>query len=367
MWPIRVQCPSLDGGASLLTKVMLVRFSTLVGLSMAVLAPAARADLNSWVTQVGSGTPAAFTMLNITQPDSADIGVINGTGTATYEFVVNGTDAGLSSALMGIKYSGQGDNCAIKLEQYADTGRYGLTLGGVADYSGPFATYSADIVVTFVVDHAANQTELFEDGNSIHVFPYAPHLTGLVGLGQWFDASTAANHVDLLTGTILGVAVYDTALPDSEIELHANAFHGTSSVGASFCGPAVANSTGAPATIVASGSANVVDNFLTLEVAGLPTNVFGMCFAGLSQGNTPGLGGGQGTLCITPPVAMMNTQVMNSGSSGSFQVPFDMTSVAVPGWGLPGPGQTWYFQAWYRDQNPQHTTNLTDGYFVLFQ
>ena len=336
------------------------------GLSLAVLAPAARADLNAWVTQVGTGTPAAFTTLNIAQPDSADIGVINGTAQATYEFVVNATDAGASSALMGIRNSGVGDNCAIKMEQWPDTGRYGLTLGGVADYSGSFATYGTDVVLAFVVDHAANQTELFENGVSVHVFPYAPHLSGLVGLGHWFDVLNG-NHVDPLTGVLHGVAVYDTALPGSEIELHANAFHGAGSIGASYCGPAAINSTGAPATLIATGSANVVDNFMTLEVAGLPTNVFGMCLAGLSQGNTPNVGGGQGTLCITPPLAMMNTHVMNSGSSGSFQVPFDMTQVTVPGWGLPGPGQTWYFQAWYRDQNPLHTTNMTDGYFVMFQ
>ena len=348
------------------TRSSLPRASLLRGLALVALAPAAHADLNSWVTQVGTGTPAAFSMLSITQPDSADIGVINGTGQATYEFVINGTDAGQSSALMGIRNSGVADNCAIKFEQWPDTGRYGLTLGGVADYSGSFATYGADVVLAFVVDHAANQTELFEDGVSVHVFPYAPHLSGLVGLGQWFDVVNG-NHVDLLTGTIHGVAVYDTALPGSEIETHANAFHGAGSVGASYCGPAVANSTGAPATIVATGSANVVDNFMTLEVSGLPTNVFGMCLAGLSQGNTPSVGGGQGTLCITPPLAMMTTHVMSSGGSGSFQVPFDMTQVTVPGWGLPGPGQTWYFQAWYRDQNPLHTTNMTDGYFVMFQ
>ena len=98
----------MEQDACVLPKAMLTR-SSLPGASLLwglALAPAAHADLNSWVTQVGTGTPAAFSMLSITQPDSADIGVINGTGQATYEFVVNGTDAGQSSALMGIRNSG---------------------------------------------------------------------------------------------------------------------------------------------------------------------------------------------------------------------------------------------------------------------
>jgi hypothetical protein len=30
------------------------------------------------------------------------------------------------------------------------------------------------------------------------------------------------------------------------------------------------------------------------------------------------------------------------------------------------PGETWHFQAWYRDANPGATSNLTDNHSVTF-
>lgn len=345
----------------------LVPMRSIVAASLALaLTGSAHADFSRWLTAVGQGELPEWTGLNFTQPDVVDIGTINGTQTATYEFVVNGTLDGLSSALMGIKFSGQGDNCALKFEQYADTGRYGVTLGGVADHVGPFGMYSQDVHLAWVVDHTANTCELFENGVSVHVFDYAPHLTGMVGIGQWYDASSAANHVDALTGTILGVAAYDTALTPAEIQIHANEYFSPIGIGATYCTPQVVNSTGVAATLTAFGSANVADNQLMLQVRDLPPNVFGMCLVGASQASVPMAGGSQGTLCIGSPLHQMTSQVRFSGPTGAFDVPFDTVGTTLPGGQSLIPGMTWFFQAWYRDQNPAHATNFSDAYYVLF-
>ena len=34
---------------------------------------------------------------------------------------------------------------------------------------------------------------------------------------------------------------------------------------------------------------------------------------------------------------------------------------------IPIPGQTWNFQAWYRDANPTVTSNFTDAVGITFQ
>ena len=45
--------------------------------------------------------------------------------------------------------------------------------------------------------------------------------------------------------------------------------------------------------------------------------------------------------------------------------PGDLT--AIPGHGAVVVGETWNFQAWFRDNNPGQTSNSTDGYSILFQ
>ena len=332
---------------------------------MALLCGSAQADLNQWITATGQGTPRAFLDLMVIEAKVVDLGPINGDAGATYEFCVRGTNAGASSALMGAKFTGSGDNAALKWEQNPNSLVYGVTEWYVADHYMSNTTFDADVHLAFVVDHVAGTTTLYEDGILVSDAPYAAWLTGTVGLGHWYDGG--GSHVDDFDGVLYGVAVYDEALPAAEITDHALAFHSPVGIGGTYCGPAVANSTGSPASIQALGSANLADDLLTLQVTGLPTNVFGMCIGGLSQASTPGWAGGQGRLCITPPLALLTSEVQSSGSTGTFEIPLHGSALFIPGWGNPGPGQTWYFQAWYRDQNAAHTTNLSDGYYLQFQ
>ena len=80
-------------------------------------------------------------------------------------------------------------------------------------------------------------------------------------------------------------------------------------------------------------------------------------------------GGSQGTLCLSGAVGRYNGpgQVLNSGIAGGFELVLDLNATPTPS----GPtaivsGQSWNFQAWFRDNNPGPTSNFTDAVSVTF-
>jgi len=141
--------------------------------------------------------------------------------------------------------------------------------------------------------------------------------------------------------------------------------------GTNYCGPAVANSTGASGEISASGSADVAANNLVLETSSLPLNAFGFFLTSRTQGIVNQPGGSQGVLCLGGQIGRYvgPGQIRNSGATGSFNLALDLTQTPTP----TGPvavvaGETWNFQAWYRDAvGGSATSNFTDGLSVTFQ
>jgi len=137
-------------------------------------------------------------------------------------------------------------------------------------------------------------------------------------------------------------------------------------VGASYCGPAVANSSGSPAVIAAFGSASVAANSLTLRASSLSTNSFGYFLASLTPGIITNPGGSQGNICVSGSVGRYLGLVQNSGSAGVIAINVDLTAIPQPnGLVTAVPGETWRFQAWFRDANPNVTSNFTDGVEIL--
>ncbi len=185
--------------------------------------PAAEAGLAEWQAQVAAGTPAVFTDTNIAAPTTRNIGAL--AGDKTYEFIVNASDAGASSVLIGA--AGSATDQSIKFEQWANSGRYGITQYGVADYrfSSPPITINQPVHLAFVVDAAAGRTTLLVNGVPRSSVNFVVALQGTVGVGQ---ASTGGG--DPLTGTIVGIATYDSALSQAEARAHANAYFGTTQV-----------------------------------------------------------------------------------------------------------------------------------------
>lgn len=138
--------------------------------------------------------------------------------------------------------------------------------------------------------------------------------------------------------------------------------------GIPYCSPAVPNSSGAPATIRAEGSAVVADNDLTLVVESLPAQVFAYFLNSQTAGFVGNPGGSSGDLCVVGSVGRYNASVLNSGLGGTVSLLLDLTATPQPnGFVSVMAGETWNFQCWYRDALIGiPTSNFTDAVAVPF-
>lgn len=137
-------------------------------------------------------------------------------------------------------------------------------------------------------------------------------------------------------------------------------------VGVNYCTPAVPNSTGQPARIEALGSSTISAETLVLVARQVPINKLGLFLVSATSANVPGAGGGQGTLCLGGQIARFGAQVTSSGTLGALRAEVDVMELPLPLGNTIQPGETWNFQAWYRDKNPTGTSNFTDAVAVTF-
>lgn len=147
----------------------------------------------------------------------------------------------------------------------------------------------------------------------------------------------------------------------------ARVYSGCSAIGRSYCGPAAANSTGRPAVLGACGSPAAVDGYLVLRATNLPPAQQVLFLVGRSRDQVSGPGGSQGDLCIGGPVGRFDAPATVSGPDGVLTLAVDLSSLPTDPPHAVQPGETWFFQAWYRDQNPTATSNFTDAVAVEFE
>ena len=157
---------------------------------------------------------------------------------------------------------------------------------------------------------------------------------------------------------------------NGEFEMAVQVPAGGAGVGTSYCA-AAANSTGATARITGLGSAVAVVNNLTLRADRLPNNAFGFFLASTTQGFVASPGGSAGNLCLGGSIGRYvgPGQIQSSGATGSFTLLLDLTQTPTGGsFTSITAGQTWNFQAWFRDVLPGGgaTSNFTDGRSVSF-
>ncbi|MEM6672346.1 MAG: hypothetical protein AAF726_05850 [Planctomycetota bacterium] len=142
-------------------------------------------------------------------------------------------------------------------------------------------------------------------------------------------------------------------------------------LGTNECGPAVPNSTGESGVIAASGSANVVDNDVTLRASSLTPNAFGFFLTSQVRAVVMNPGGSAGRLCLGGSIGRYvgPGEIKNSGPAGEFELALDLSLTPTPtGPVAIQPGQTWYFQAWHRENGGgQATSNFTDALAIAFQ
>ncbi len=140
-------------------------------------------------------------------------------------------------------------------------------------------------------------------------------------------------------------------------------------ISTAYCSPSVPNGSGASGTIRAVGSPFVADNDVTLVAEHLPSNTLGYFLAAPAMGFVPNPGGAQGPLCLGGTIGRYAGQVLGSGAAGEFELNVDVAALAQPNGAVAAePGQSWYFQVWFRDSVLQFpTSNFTDAASLLFR
>lgn len=183
----------------------------------------ADADLAGWQSEVTSnGTTAAathFTTVNGSAPTTINVGSLS--NEMTFEFIVNSGGNGASQTLLGDRL---GNDQGIKFEQWNDTGNYGITNFGVADFDSRIAhTTGTDIHLVFAFD--GTDTFIWVNGVNVGTMTTDLGITGTTGLGNFLDSDGISfGGDDALDGDILGFASYDAELSGAEIGTHFAAF-----------------------------------------------------------------------------------------------------------------------------------------------
>ena len=140
-------------------------------------------------------------------------------------------------------------------------------------------------------------------------------------------------------------------------------------IGANYC-VAAPNSTGGMATLSAVGSLTAADNDVVLSAEGLPTGSFTLFLTSRVQDFVAGAGTSQGILCLGGDIGRYAGpgQIQQAGQAGSVSLTLDLKNMPQPMGSVPAlAGQTWNFQAWYRDSvSGSATSNFTDGLSVPF-
>ena len=136
-------------------------------------------------------------------------------------------------------------------------------------------------------------------------------------------------------------------------------------VGTNFCGPAANHSAGFAGQLRAYGSERLDDGSVGVVALSLPPKTFGVLLVSDSQDMLPGYLGSQGTLCLGQPFGVIVDQVQQVDVGGSFQVEVPWQNLPVLG--SAQVGQSYSFQAWFRDWNPGPTTNFSEGLTLTLQ
>ena len=196
-----------------------------------------------------------------------------------------------------------------------------------------------------------------------------------MGLSLDCNGNGVPDDCDIATGSADcdGDGVPDPCQVDADMSLDLNTngiLDSCEAIGTTYCAPAVSNSTGLPGEVTLLGSELAFFNQFQVSARQLPANSFGYFVCSLAQGppTTPP-SGSQGAICVSGNIGRgVGGGVLNSGSDGFFYGNVNLNAVPQPSGPVAvAPGETWHFQAWYRDANPTVTSNFTDAVAVTFQ
>ena len=198
--------------------------------------------------------------------------------------------------------------------------------------------------------------------------------TGAQADGDWYQYTFQISNVMTPTDNMrlrfvasdLGAgSIVEAAIDDIEgISLEPSA----AILGSTYCTPAALNSSGFPGTLEVRGSLDVSMNEVSLSANNLPSSEFGIFLNGQAQAPPITPLGSSGNLCLGGSLGRYNRtgEIFATGPFGFGELQLDLNNTPTS----IGPvaimaGQTWNFQAWYRDTSAS-TSNFTDAVSVSF-
>ncbi|MEL6712155.1 MAG: VCBS repeat-containing protein [Planctomycetota bacterium] len=141
-------------------------------------------------------------------------------------------------------------------------------------------------------------------------------------------------------------------------------------IGDSICGGAVRNSTGRVGVFAVYGSRIPADRDLRLVALQLPPGALTLFLASQENAFTPGLGGGEGLLCLGGDIGRFVApgELGPASADGRRDLLLDTAAIPQPSGAVPAlAGAVWGFQAWHRDVvDGSSTSNLTQGIAFAF-
>ena len=188
-------------------------------------------NLVAWQGVVNAGTPAAtrYTSVAGTSPVSMSVGSFTAGSARSFEFVFNAAGAGPSKTLLGSQDGASGGQF-LKLHQWNNTGKFGLSTSGVADEVFVNSPTLSNQNVHAVFTSNGTVTTLYLNGvQQTGTIARALAVTGTNGLAA-IDNVTHTTYIDHLDGSISGFASYARALNQSEVTARFNALTTTATV-----------------------------------------------------------------------------------------------------------------------------------------
>ena len=203
--------------------------------------------------------------------------------------------------------------------------------------------------------------------NSGSVYVY--ELAGLQPIGEFaaldvdpFDRFGASVSIDF-PNVVVGSA-WDGPNCSQRGSAHLFTIDPDQAPGSNECSPAEANSSGLPGRLsFAWGGDLAKGNFLQLAATDLPAFGFGYFLVAGQPANIPMAGGSSGTLCLGGEIGRLSSQVHLISGSGTLSVGVDLAELPLSPVRPAQPGETWRFQAWFRDGQ---TSNFTNARAVVF-
>ena len=194
-------------------------------------------------------------------------------------------------------------------------------------------------------------------------------LDGTMVLQETIGDLDTGNDLDFTTNNYSNGTNHNGCIRNLVISNDTTLGVGATPIGTNYC-MAVANSSGQIGAISAVGSDVVAANTVTLTASNLPNQQFGIFIVSMSQAFIPGAGGtSNGNICLGGSIGRYSlpNQIASSGSSGEFSLALDLNQTPQGAMFVSvGSGETWNFQAWYRDPVGVGS-NFTDGLEISFQ